>query len=274
MNNDPRGTPGEMRTVTGKLVNLNDFRPEHVDVTDIAWALSRILRYNGHIKLNYNVAMHSIIMSYAVPEDYAIEALFHDAGEAYTGDIIWPLKALFPELEEIENRITGKILGDLGDPAVYSHKPYEKSDVIAEWDLRMYKHECFILNRDGGVYDPDINAAWEKAGEELSEQFFGLDADYVAFLKRYYDLTPQEHEVPWERWANTNIYTKLFPEDYLSEEETLELMAEREEAIAEQARIDKEAGYESYAVMETAAKEMADEDFEETLVSIAAEENQ
>jgi len=86
-----------MQTYTGKQFWPMSPRVEDVDPVDIAHALSLLCRYNGHVQRFYSVAEHCVLMSYAVPEEYALWALLHDATEAYVGDMIRPLKQFMPE---------------------------------------------------------------------------------------------------------------------------------------------------------------------------------
>ena len=66
------------------------------DIHHIAGALSRLCRFTGHTSTFYSVAEHSVWCSHNVPEEFALEALLHDASEAYFGDMSSPLKSLFP----------------------------------------------------------------------------------------------------------------------------------------------------------------------------------
>lgn len=86
----PRGDFNE--THTNKHMYFFDPRPEMVCLEDIAHALSQLCRFNGHTKRFYSVAEHSVLVSHYVPLHHAAEALFHDAAEAYYGDIPRPLK--------------------------------------------------------------------------------------------------------------------------------------------------------------------------------------
>jgi uncharacterized protein len=87
-------------------------RPEDVALEDIAHALSRLCRFGGHIGPHYSVAEHSVRVAQAIlretgDTDLACEGLFHDAAEAYGGDVIWPVKVLLGEAyaERVERPI-------------------------------------------------------------------------------------------------------------------------------------------------------------------------
>lgn len=83
-----------------------DPRPHDIRLIDIAHALAHIPRYNGHLKEHYSVAQHCVIGSQYIDPKYAMFFLFHDAGEAYLGDLITPIKRLFRQFyEPVEERI-------------------------------------------------------------------------------------------------------------------------------------------------------------------------
>jgi hypothetical protein len=84
-------------------------QPAMIDPRDIAHALSHLARFNGHTHRHYSVAEHSINVARLVGPSAARLALLHDAAEAYTGDIVTPLKRLIPGFREIEERITAVI---------------------------------------------------------------------------------------------------------------------------------------------------------------------
>lgn len=94
-----------IETYTGKFVDPVDLEPDDVCIEDIAHHLSLLCRFNGACKVFYSVAQHSILTSLIVPRSMALEALLHDAAEAYIGDITRPLKHFIPDLEYIENSI-------------------------------------------------------------------------------------------------------------------------------------------------------------------------
>lgn len=99
-------TTSFMQTVGGKQFYYRDPRPEDISIEDIAHSLSHICRFNGHTKLFYSVAEHSINVCNEVKDpEFKLCALLHDAHEAYVGDLISPMKGQielrkFKQLEE------------------------------------------------------------------------------------------------------------------------------------------------------------------------------
>jgi uncharacterized protein len=97
-----------MQTYSGIRFFPTNPRVSDIRIDDIAHALAKLERYNGHLPTRYTVAQHSILVSWCVPEKYALEGLLHDAAEAYFGDIIAPVKhhtMLRPALKQIESKL-------------------------------------------------------------------------------------------------------------------------------------------------------------------------
>jgi len=78
-----------IRTYTGSRFYPLDPRPEDVNIRDIAHHLSMLCRFTGAVKSFYSVGEHSVRVSFIVP---TLQALVHDATEAYLNDIARPLK--------------------------------------------------------------------------------------------------------------------------------------------------------------------------------------
>lgn len=107
-----------------------DPRPEEVYIKDIAQALSKLVRFNGHARGLYTVAQHSVLCSRIVPSHLALTALLHDAAEAYIGDTPSPVKVFFPELKKFEKRIEEAIGERFGVTLVPLPKQVKEADVL------------------------------------------------------------------------------------------------------------------------------------------------
>lgn len=109
---ETRIRPGDwMMVYSGRRFWPMDPRPEDVTIEDIAHALSMICRYQGHSSRFYSVAEHSLLMSeaarrYGLSQAEQLQALMHDAAEAYVCDLVRPLKrSLGPEYGDIERGV-------------------------------------------------------------------------------------------------------------------------------------------------------------------------
>jgi len=97
-------TPNCIRTVSGQYVNIADPDPETIRIEDIAHALSQLPRFGGHLPRFYSVAQHSMACAELVEPELKLQALLHDASEAYLLDMPSPIKALLPEYQKLELR--------------------------------------------------------------------------------------------------------------------------------------------------------------------------
>lgn len=218
-------TPGIMTCLSGRHLDLNNLQPDDIRIEDIAWGLGRTLRFGGHIREDYSVAHHCIVMSYYVPEEFALEALLHDAAESYLGDIIWPVKSLFPQISEFEDTIVLKIMNRFGVDVAHTEgdfidePTYIKSEPIAKADLKLVDHESFSFGRDG-QFHTDVESAWLKAAMEHETWWF---APTYAYLERFDQLTGS-------KTLDLDALTELwFPNDEHSEK----VVKEAERAVQE-----------------------------------------
>lgn len=79
-------------TSSGIWVDLSAPQTSDIDIEDIAWSLSNIMRFNGHLSTQISVARHSLEVSRLVPAELQLAALLHDAHETYVGDVVRPVK--------------------------------------------------------------------------------------------------------------------------------------------------------------------------------------
>lgn len=170
-----------IETYSGHRFNLLNPESESIDILDIAHALSMQCRFTGHCLTFYSVAEHSVIVSYLVPEELGLDALLHDAAEAYLSDIAGPLKPHISGFKELENNVMSVI-------AKKFNFIYPLSNKVKEADLIQLRTEAKYLLQTGGV-------SWiDNLPEGLGRVPACLDP-YTAkavFLDRFNQLTGQE----------------------------------------------------------------------------------
>jgi len=152
-----------LQCYSGTRFDLEDPDPSTILIIDIAHSLSNLCRYGGHSDAFYSVAQHSVIVSDIVSPENAFEGLMHDAVEAYVGDMIKPLKALFPEYKFYERRLDAAIRNKF-------HIPLTPSEEVHEADTRLMYLEAKLLFGD-------MVELWEKS------PYPKLDMDIREFLE-------------------------------------------------------------------------------------------
>lgn len=130
-------------TASGHRFPLLDPTPDDVRLEDIAHSLSFINRYAGHTLRPYTVAEHSILVSLILreqghPAATQLAGLFHDAAEAYIGDmptpVKWALEQIHPDAKgawtDLECVIEKAIFERFAIPSV-NHDTIKLADTIA-----------------------------------------------------------------------------------------------------------------------------------------------
>lgn len=103
--------PTTVFLLDGQMFDFANVDPDKIDIYDIAHGLANSCRYNGQTPSFYSVAEHSLNLVEFVknrvqnPRSLMKAALLHDAAEAYMGDIVRPLKRLFPEFSAYEDNL-------------------------------------------------------------------------------------------------------------------------------------------------------------------------
>lgn len=127
--------PNVIRTYTGKLIDVSNPNPDDIVIADIAHALSLNNRWGGHTKYPYSVAYHSLWCAACVEPEYKLEALLHDATEAYIRDMPTPIKKLLPDYMALEEKLDTAIRAKFGLPATMSQavKDVDRRALDFEW---------------------------------------------------------------------------------------------------------------------------------------------
>ena len=139
-----------IQTFSGKHFNYLDIQQDAIEIEDIANALSNICRFAGHLPEFYSVGQHSVLTSQLVPQEFALEALLHDAAEAYLQDIPAPLKRLLPDYRAIEDQVDAAIRQKFGLPA-------EQHPTVKYADLVMLASEGRDFEIDDGTHWPMLD---------------------------------------------------------------------------------------------------------------------
>lgn len=180
-----------INTISGNPFFLGHPDESVIDPAEIAYALSNLCRFTGHVKEFYSVAQHCVLVSRHVPQagdghaGYALEGLLHDAAEAYTGDINHPLKVMLGKaFSGIEAAIELAI-------AVEFNAQWPWPDVVKDADYAAYATEI----RD--VAPPRVPVMFEggypheKTLKPWIEPIVGWSPEYARkmWIRRFEELT-------------------------------------------------------------------------------------
>ena len=173
-----------IQLTSGKPFFITDPDPDDVCIEDIAHSLALICRFNGHCLWHYSVAQHSVLVSYMVPPEYALQALLHDAAEAYVGDMCYTVKSVMPEFIAIESRVWNVIASRFGVP-VDLHPSVKRADR----DILYYERKS--------VMAPSIGTDWGDMVDPWLDPYPIIDNwDWqyaeVKFFQRFEELTERK----------------------------------------------------------------------------------
>ena len=152
-------TPNCIRTFTGIYINVFEPALEMIRIEDIAHALSNQCRFGGHLPKFYSVAQHSIMCSKFVDNESKLQALLHDASEAYLLDIPKPIKLKLPNYKVCEDGLMKLIAEKFGFNPEFSQSTKEVDEYLLQWEW-----STLMLGRK--IF-PEIKCLWPGEAEEL-----------------------------------------------------------------------------------------------------------
>lgn len=186
-------------------------RPSEVRLQDVARALSRIPRFNGHTPRMYSVAEHSILVADlarsmvptvpAVPAVMEVEdaeylkayvglrALIHDASEAYLGDRVRPLRrgSVPGAVEFMEAECFCQAV--IHEALLPRHPPgcsvATVDDLIREADNLALRYEmhAFFGSVNPAFVDPSLDAARVKTLQGESRNVEGVFCNWYEMFR-------------------------------------------------------------------------------------------
>lgn len=158
-----------------------DPRPEDVTIVTIAFALSNLVRFGGHVR-GYSVAEHCVHVSNLVSPHNALWGLLHDASEAYLGDVVRPIKPMLLEYRRMESAAMDAI-------TLRFNIGYDEPDEVRYMDTQMLvvEHDWFFPGEEWNLPERTVSASFHihKWSAERAEQ---------EFLSRYHVLNQERRE--------------------------------------------------------------------------------
>ena len=179
-----------MQTYTGRQFWPMDPRLEDIHLDDIAHALALQCRFAGHSRTHYSVAQHSmhvyglVVRAGVTDPVVRLQALLHDAAEAYVVDMPTPIKRFMPEYRDIEDRLLRVIWEKFGifDPM---HEVVKKADVtalITERDV-LHRRPPASWNVDGEQDDEMVKEMLFFA--QLEHPMLAIESRFKTIVERY-----------------------------------------------------------------------------------------
>ncbi len=183
-----------IETHSGKRVSFNNPMQEQITFGDIAWSLSRTSRFNGHTQgeYPYTVAQHSVWVAFIVQHYLqanrliTLQALFHDAHEAYTGDIVSPLKYI-TELHHLISPIEKRLQRVIHQTFHIPEPTEEAARIISLADQYALAVEAHHLTHSNGKEWPCMDNIpaelfgmfWHPQSAEESSELFWVAKNYI-----------------------------------------------------------------------------------------------
>lgn len=167
-----------MQTISGGRFYPSEPCPDGVLIEDIAHALSNQCRFAGHVRRFYSVAEHSVHVSYCVPQEHALQALMHDATEAYLVDVPRPAKVALTDYKRLEDKAWA-VIAEVFRVPYEMHPSVKRADdavLMAEKEV-LLKRATWTLNVEPA--NVRIRAHWPFVAKHL-------------FLRRFRELTGKQ----------------------------------------------------------------------------------
>jgi hypothetical protein len=141
-----------------------------IDIDDIAQALSNIPRWLGHTGQHYSVAQHCC-WCYDWTDGNKLEALMHDASEAYVGDCPTPLKILLPDYQAMEHKVSIILANKYKYNYPYSNETHFVDKIALAFERHNVKH--LDINYLPLTYIPEPIEIWthKRAKREFLKRF-------------------------------------------------------------------------------------------------------
>ena len=173
---------GPMNTISGILLDPATVRPEDIRLYDIAHPLSLLCRGVGQVRHFLSIGQHCVncakeAQARGHSDRVVLACLLHDGAEAYTSDVIRPVKVLLSDFDVLEDTFQNAIyahfgLGDLSEEELAQVKAID-DDML--WNEA---NELFSHTED---LDPPLLASEPNLGVRAFEE---VEEEYIALAER------------------------------------------------------------------------------------------
>jgi hypothetical protein len=171
---------------TGRVFDFSNPSACEVTIEDVVVPLAHVCRYAGQVPLGrwYSVAQHAVNASRIVPPDHAWDDLMHDTAEAFTNDIVTPLKVQVPLFKDIEVAIESAMAQRFGFT-------YPLAPPVVLADAQMLALEMkYIRGFDPEHYDHLHGVPYEHLLPLVDLQSWAPEVAHARFMERYEELRP------------------------------------------------------------------------------------
>lgn len=179
------GKADTIYTFLGGTIRPLDPNPDDIHIEDIAHSLANQNRFTGHLKQPVSVGEHSLRVAALVSDGLKLEALLHDASEAYLADIARPLKKA-PDFGEtyvrFEEKLEDAIAFRFNLPLrAAMHPEIKEADQLAlEAEVATFGHETFARDMGvlGAIFPPEA-IPWSGSWEIVEAMFLSAFRRYT-----------------------------------------------------------------------------------------------
>jgi hypothetical protein len=190
--------PINVRTHSGQELDLENPDPRQILLSDICWSLAGQNRWNAHGCKEYYVSDHVQFVAHLVKQDPkhtpadVVEALIHDAQEAYESDIPEPVRQYLRKRTNALDDLSDKLSFQIRKSVQFSHG---RRGLVDGCDLKarsIESAELFLNQKTSLMYFGDRNSQANRAAMLQDAINFAL-ADYYPTVKR--EQKPADHSV-------------------------------------------------------------------------------
>ena len=162
-----------LQTRSGDFLDFRNPDPNTIHIEDIAHALALTCRYNGHTPYPYSVAQHCVLASRMAPPGLELEALLHDAQEAYVGDMPSPLKKMLPGYQVVEDMVERVIRKKYGLPTEFTPAVKEIDTRLLATEAEAFGFKLWVSIQGVEPYPalPIVQLDWAFAKRQFLDRF-------------------------------------------------------------------------------------------------------